>query len=563
MLSFSSFSMIFLLLHLFLYFSLAARLSYDEQCDLIVAFAQEAASLQNGGRSEDALLAVGKSWKAFSEAIRVAPEEPQAYLSMANVLFNIHEFEESLKLWDFATQKVEKMEAKKQKKKALAYIHERRRMTEFGRLSSLRDSVYKRGQGDIPQAIILTSLQLQFFPSSPQLLFDLGIMLAMRSSVNASDSIQALLSLNKAVDASFSLFKNQRHFDYSGPPTLVLAPQILEFWEISDAFVSGPDALIVTKSGQMLVSSGHPFLNINENWPLADATKGQLSFPRLPNRLMRISSGKVYSIVGYSSTSFYHFLLEGVPRLIALVDRFGKGELLQASLLVPDSGATRKFLTFFLPLLGLQNVHFKKYPRKLEDFQSNVPQLQIDGGAILIVPVWDGGIHQGHCLTPAFLLKRTRGLLVPPFSNASLTQIVWAGRRGKSRKLLEEEAIISNLRKVCQEFNLKFIIFDSQKSVAETVALLSRKTIFLGVHGGALANILFLNGGVIELGFDSSFAAHYQHAAKAFGLLYRRVDLEKDERGMAADVVSVDVENTMRNVKEMMSQLIASSHEEL
>ena len=86
----------------------------------------------------------------------------------------------------------------------------------------------------------------------------------------------------------------------------------------------------------------------------------------------------------------------------------------------------------------------------------------------------------------------------------------------------------------------EFVVFDGGKmSTAEAVALFSRAAVVVGVHGAALANILFSPSSalLVELGFKTPTAVHYEQSALALGLAYHKELLDSDEHSVAAKYV--------------------------
>ena len=69
----------------------------------------------------------------------------------------------------------------------------------------------------------------------------------------------------------------------------------------------------------------------------------------------------------------------------------------------------------------------------------------------------------------------------------------------------------------------------------------ARFQVVLGVHGGALTNVLWCRPGttVVELGFPAVTLAHYAHMAAALHLAYIHVPVVEDERGVGAPAVEV------------------------
>ena len=91
------------------------------------------------------------------------------------------------------------------------------------------------------------------------------------------------------------------------------------------------------------------------------------------------------------------------------------------------------------------------------------------------------------------------------------------------------------------------------------MALFRAAKIIVGVHGGALANIVACESGtkLIELGFQAPFTMHYAHAAAALGLEYELVLLDIDPLGRGVGAKTVTVGDTGRK------RIIASIFETL
>ena len=89
---------------------------------------------------------------------------------------------------------------------------------------------------------------------------------------------------------------------------------------------------------------------------------------------------------------------------------------------------------------------------------------------------------------------------------------------------------------------LELVVFDGSLSIADTIELFARARIVVGVHGGALSNVLFCPKGalLVELTVDSPYTRHYEHAAVALGLEYVGIPLVRDERGVGANDVRID-----------------------
>ena len=107
---------------------------------------------------------------------------------------------------------------------------------------------------------------------------------------------------------------------------------------------------------------------------------------------------------------------------------------------------------------------------------------------------------------------------------------------------------------------------------AQTAALFFNARVVVGVHGGALSNIIWSappckdgeNGAdddktcghtrlVLELGFPAPQTRHYAHAAASLDLHYEVALLEPDERGPGAATVSLN-EATLEQIAALVQQ---------
>ncbi len=94
---------------------------------------------------------------------------------------------------------------------------------------------------------------------------------------------------------------------------------------------------------------------------------------------------------------------------------------------------------------------------------------------------------------------------------------------------------------------LELVIFDGSAGIKGGVPLFRRACAVVGVHGGALSNVLFSAHDdvhaarvmLVELTVASRIAAHYAHTAEALGLRYAAVPLVDDGHGVGATNVSL------------------------
>merc|ERR1712086_530946 len=96
---------------------------------------------------------------------------------------------------------------------------------------------------------------------------------------------------------------------------------------------------------------------------------------------------------------------------------------------------------------------------------------------------------------------------------------------------------------VAKEANpeLKLAVFNGGISLAKQVSLFQSARAVVGIHGGALTNILFCRSSVdiFEIGFSSPLAGHYRHLATTMGLRIHLLPLVADERGLGAREVKM------------------------
>ena len=112
----------------------------------------------------------------------------------------------------------------------------------------------------------------------------------------------------------------------------------------------------------------------------------------------------------------------------------------------------------------------------------------------------------------------------------------------KMRRLVNEPELLEAL-KTYSGYDVH--VFDgSRATVHDAIRLFSSASAVVGVHGGALSNVVFCHEGtrVIELGFRSPASRHYAHAAYALNLEYHLMFVERSEQGMAASEVKIGAE---------------------
>merc|ERR1719456_1051306 len=100
----------------------------------------------------------------------------------------------------------------------------------------------------------------------------------------------------------------------------------------------------------------------------------------------------------------------------------------------------------------------------------------------------------------------------------------------------------------------ELVEFDAAANTLEqSLALFKRASVVVGVHGGALANAIVCppNATLVEVGYQTDAAAHYQHLAVSLGMFYRRVRVMPDAQGraMGAPDLRISVDNVVDAVR--------------
>lgn len=172
-----------------------------------------------------------------------------------------------------------------------------------------------------------------------------------------------------------------------------------------------------------------------------------------------------------------------------------------------------------------------------------------------------------HALMPRQGIRLVRDRLlaaVPPaqlqaMSAASPYVVLLSRTKEAMRRLKEEDALFARLvDEAANGDKTRVVRFGGGAlSIAEAAGLFHGATVVIGVHGGALSNIVFCqlppapgavagesddSGNtrlVVELGFAAAQTRHYAHAAAALDLPYKLELLELDPRGPGAPEVSI------------------------
>lgn len=296
-------------------------------------------------------------------------------------------------------------------------------------------------------------------------------------------------------------------------------------------------------------------------------------------------------LTGYASTNYFHFITEVLPSLVVMRNRIkditkDDRKKTKDGVIIPNlhHDFVEGFMRLLLPEVFNNNGELlphivewgpgeKPKGKHTSIFTSTHP---IAYAQRLVTVIWDQPEEAppplsgpAHCLTPAPLLRAMQRVVLKsvddmaptprsiswplPVVTAFSKRIVYCSRSlSATRRLAEEDELISKLRQIADKEDAELVIFqkeaatDSAKdssplsSVTDAIKLFRSATVVVGVHGASLANIAFCqNCSVVEMGFNIPQAGHYLHLANSLELNYVGIRLQKDSRSFGATEVSV------------------------
>lgn len=456
---------------------------------------------------------------------------------------------------------------------AQAMLRGRIAHTRYGKYSHARDQAYREGQGNITAAVHWATKQLEVHRHSPVLLHELATMQLMRAAVQPALAAAALELFQQAEDQAAAAWAlgagcaRPLSDVLAALPTLAAKPSAvtthharavygraatatgaaaldLQYTsdpafvvELRNAGVAGPDGVVVVGAGSagcaLARSSASPYVSLPSNlqmpatWlpgmaqaPLEHQRWHDAARGRLPNH-GALSPAQVKhltraaSLVHFASTSFYHWLMEGVGRLLLLRSTLENDSRIKV--LVPGL-ESKPFVRETLELLNL-----KLKAKQLVPYPAAPSPDVVVKAKYLYVADWPAVRHSAeptHCLTPQPVLQQIRSAFVPntPLPPAARTKVVFVSRRDvKMRQLADEDALVASLRTRLEALPaFELVVFKgSDHSLADALALFSQAAAIVGAHGGGLANMVAAQPGslLLEFGFQSPNTRHYAHAA--------------------------------------------------
>lgn len=286
---------------------------------------------------------------------------------------------------------------------------------------------------------------------------------------------------------------------------------------------------------------------------------------------------KLATIVGYASSEFYHFVLEALPRLALLMPALLADRQMQ--LAVPTTRAkliAREGFVAELLALVLPNHVYRTRLLAYAHEHEGAPGERIVASSRLLWADWPSFAHADgaptHCLTPAYALEAAAAMVDEAWGAAvangtaishrrlpaARPLVVYAARRDVSmRRLVAEDdaALHEVLYRVVESEGAELAVYNGTGGVRAAVQLFRHASVIVGVHGGALSNLLWSATGkpssarrsavlLVELTVASRISIHYAHAASALGMRYRAIPLVDDEHGVGAATVTLPPQAT-------------------
>lgn len=281
---------------------------------------------------------------------------------------------------------------------------------------------------------------------------------------------------------------------------------------------------------------------------------------------------RIATIVHYAVTYFYHFVLEAVPRLALLMPRLAADPTIR--LAVPTTKAKLRARSGYVAQLLHLLLPDDFYASRLLPYESEgdgkaAPGERAVATAALSWADWPSAASpdgtDSHCLTPSSALRQAAAMVASAWqarqargSEAEGVEkaaeggvegaevpggvLLFAARRKVTQRNLasrDEEALLAALREVAEAAGMQLVVFDGSGGVEASIALWKRARLIVGVHGGALSNLLWsaaLNVPssvlLVELTVASRIAHHFAHSAMALGMRYEAVPLVDNGLGV-------------------------------
>ena len=551
-----------------LFFScVSGNKQYERYCDEMIQQAGVAASHHNSGMVAAAEAAVTQVRELFQKAITLQPDEPQAYLNMAVFLSNIHEYDDSITQFE----KARVLLGSTIPRQVESQINMGVRRAKYGKYSMQRDKAYAEGKGNITEAYHWGLLQLtvsnELFRINHEVA-TLEVMLceynftlceqASKRFTTASLIAQGFYTQTRQPDVKKEakmgcLHSKMVHGDFRRaievPPHLQVdvtevEPDLFFNKVLEEIIAHGHDGVMTfteEKHCHVVTSSSDTYTDIGRS-VLVQRTG--------PSNTVALS-GKVLSLLQFSGAAFYHWFCEAIPRL-AIAESLLGTELSAYKVLVPSiRGSPPSFvistLQTFFPEISASNI-----------VPHNVETQLVDGVEMVSwarqpcppdSPFGNGSTPlQCASLAHPTALRAARDRFVShltPSNTQRAPYVLIAGRgHDTTMRNFDEQRLFAAVRTALPSSVEVFLFDASQQSLPESLALFHGAVGVVGVHGGALSNIMVCRPStfLVEIGMNTIGAQQYRHVSTALGMRYYFSSVYPDslKRSIAAPFVDFD-----------------------
>ncbi|GMH66475.1 hypothetical protein TL16_g04439 [Triparma laevis f. inornata] len=301
--------------------------------------------------------------------------------------------------------------------------------------------------------------------------------------------------------------------------------------KFSDVYVEGRDAAMFGDC-QIFLGSHECYLPLFRQFAEADERQ---------TKIIKLGA----SVLQFSGKEYYHWITEGLSRIVTLQEIL-KGDPRRFTLVVPKGDP---FIEESLGLLG------KAYGGAIPPFTSIVvfdedkDRLRFEELYYADWEVPEGNRNRAgaHLLPPGIGVRKIREVLAGGETEAGgegrQQNLVLVLRSG-SRRFINEDAVVARMSKVAKEQKLQLVKFRGDEGLKATIDIFKEANTVVGVHGGALANIVFCKEGttVVELAMPEPEFGEYAHLSDVLGLTYVEVGLagfSLFEAGLEVDVGSL------------------------
>lgn len=578
---------------LLLAISVSAAADYDALCDEMVSFAKLAAQSHNAGLESDAQTYRQKVKDTYAAAVKLDKAHPQAHLNYATFLMNSNEFEEAIKLFKAAEKGVgNDMRARGMimsnvrrsqyglysMKRDAAYDHGKGDLFEALDWGEKQLAVSPEPHRTNHEVATINAMLCEYDVKacatagsrfriaangaaqhyttfrSHQLQGDQrGFLQCSHSRVHRGSWAGSKLVDTTAI-ASFDEAPASGTADTASVAVATArrrAGGVYVHVFNTAAQIIGPDGFVtVLDKADCTVFSpaSDDYPNFADN--LLPKTAAFAPRPNAP-----VHTVPVVSLVQFSAQSFYHWIAEALPRLVVAQRHLHRHTAGRTRFVVPRITNSTPFITATFDLLFPDTSSYEL----VEYVPGSVVRQQ------LTYVTWDkqpcppsvadpdganapDSARTCPALAHPYALNRARDAITAAVRTGSWGHVrngwgerlvVFAARGPRvTMRAVDDDALLTQIRHVLATEAAvigptELVVFDNSQSFEEALALFSRADVVIGVHGGALSNIIACKPGttLIEIGFQADAAQHYQHMALSLGMVYRRVRVVADAHG--------------------------------